>query len=302
MVCRAAAPAGGAPLVPQSYLIYTVGAGEGFNLQRNVFLRALSVLRSLPADVAARWSLVLSPFANAIHWEDRGIRPWRDFFDVGELRTLTPPGGFVELDAFLKKAAAAAAVVASEGGRAAESPLWAVEEAIHVTMRRSADDTDSDGGLVHSSESNPSLREDPRAPCGPENVTRDNSGWPQEFQAGAATVAAAAAAAAAGAATGNNPVSAKLLGHKFDVRHLRCVGVRWDLSVSGIVPLILDADRRGVRSLLIDHFDRVSWDVDAGERYAGYYHMLSHVTFAQPLVRVVQKIREAWGITVRDRE
>lgn len=80
------------------YLLYSVNPGEGFNLARDVYLRAGELVRLLRESSGANWVLVLPPFTH-LHWNDRQPRPWADFFDLSALQTILP---VIELSEFLR--------------------------------------------------------------------------------------------------------------------------------------------------------------------------------------------------------
>lgn len=103
-----------------NYLLYTVNPGEGFNLARDVAVRAFALVQHLnsqcihskdsgdggdtcadsepcAAATPACWVLVLPPFSNP-HWRRVRNRPWREFFDLDTLRARLP---VVELEDFV---------------------------------------------------------------------------------------------------------------------------------------------------------------------------------------------------------
>jgi hypothetical protein len=67
-------------MVPKMpYLLYDVKLGEGFNLQKEVFIRAGMLIDALPGN----WTLVLPPWCWLAHWNvnpQTSRRPWGDFF------------------------------------------------------------------------------------------------------------------------------------------------------------------------------------------------------------------------------
>ena len=82
------------PLQPSSakkYLIYDANPGEGFNLRRDVYMRAANLVRSLRESEP--WILVLPPWPRLPHWhssfEQENI-PWRMFFDLDSLNEHVP--------------------------------------------------------------------------------------------------------------------------------------------------------------------------------------------------------------------
>lgn len=70
-----------------SRLLIQVNPGEGFNLRRDVLLRAALVVRHLGAP----WTLALPPIPPTPHWTDgTAPLPWSTFFDLDRLRTVVP--------------------------------------------------------------------------------------------------------------------------------------------------------------------------------------------------------------------
>ena len=75
----------------KKYLIYDANPGEGFNLRRDVYMRAANLVRHLRE--VEPWILVLPPWPRLPHWrsnfEQENI-PWRMFFDLDSLNEHVP--------------------------------------------------------------------------------------------------------------------------------------------------------------------------------------------------------------------
>ena len=75
----------------KKYLIYDANPGEGFNLRRDVYMRAANLVRRLRE--VEPWILVLPPWPRLPHWrsnfEQENI-PWRMFFDLDSLNEHVP--------------------------------------------------------------------------------------------------------------------------------------------------------------------------------------------------------------------
>ncbi|GAV09648.1 hypothetical protein RvY_19152 [Ramazzottius varieornatus] len=85
------------------YLLYDVNPGEGFNLRRDVYLRAAIFLKHLnDRDTKNEWTLVLPPWGPLYHWQRRDIPqeglPWSLFFDILSLNSYVP---VMEFDDYL---------------------------------------------------------------------------------------------------------------------------------------------------------------------------------------------------------
>jgi hypothetical protein len=66
------------------FLLYDVNPAEGFNLRRDVMIRAALLTRQL----GPQWTLVLPPFPSMRHWRSERpgrLFPWSRFFEVSEL-------------------------------------------------------------------------------------------------------------------------------------------------------------------------------------------------------------------------
>ena len=75
------------------YLTYTVNLGEGFNLRRDVHIRAANLVLHLHHTTQYHWILVLPPWPHLYHWKsslDQTWLPWKRFFDVAELDRYVP--------------------------------------------------------------------------------------------------------------------------------------------------------------------------------------------------------------------
>eukprot|EP00043_Microstomoeca_roanoka_P010977 m.103752 g.103752 ORF g.103752 m.103752 type:complete len:410 (-) comp15055_c2_seq1:1794-3023(-) len=69
---------------PTRYLLYSVNAGEGFNLARDVYTRAVQLYQSLDHS-AVKWILVLPPFRSP-HWPPQyPPLQWSQAFDLQQL-------------------------------------------------------------------------------------------------------------------------------------------------------------------------------------------------------------------------
>lgn len=75
----------------KKYLIYDVNPGEGFNLRRDVYMRAANLVRRLRQNEP--WILVLPPWPHLHHWRSNYLQeniPWRMFFDLDSLSEHVP--------------------------------------------------------------------------------------------------------------------------------------------------------------------------------------------------------------------
>jgi peptide-O-fucosyltransferase len=90
------------------YLIYTVKSGEGFNLRRDVHMRAATLLRLLQEQSVGGtgdWILVLPPWPRLYHWRSASrdrvtFVPWAKFFDLPSLNLFVPT---IEFDEYLQR-------------------------------------------------------------------------------------------------------------------------------------------------------------------------------------------------------
>jgi len=84
------------------FLIYDVNPGEGFNLRRDVYIRAANLVKHM-VDRGEDWILVLPPWSHLYHWQSRYLRqeatPWKTFFDLNNLNTYVP---VMEFEDFMK--------------------------------------------------------------------------------------------------------------------------------------------------------------------------------------------------------
>lgn len=84
------------------YLIYDVNPGEGFNLRRDVYIRAANLVKHLN-DRGEDWVLVLPPWSHLYHWKSRYLQQigteWKSFFDITKLNLYVP---VMEFSDFIK--------------------------------------------------------------------------------------------------------------------------------------------------------------------------------------------------------
>jgi len=84
------------------FLIYDVNSGEGFNLRRDVYIRAANLVKYLN-DRGEDWILVLPPWRHLYHWKSENIEqealPWREFFDLENMNRYVP---VMEFEDFMK--------------------------------------------------------------------------------------------------------------------------------------------------------------------------------------------------------
>ena len=82
------------PRVGTKYLIYSVNPGEGFNLRRDVYMRAAIFVKHLREKYESEdWTLVLPPWPHLYHWKSdlpQSDVPWRRFFDLTSLNEFVP--------------------------------------------------------------------------------------------------------------------------------------------------------------------------------------------------------------------
>jgi peptide-O-fucosyltransferase len=84
------------------YFIYDVNPGEGFNLRRDVYLRAANTVKRLRKKDPA-WVLVLPAWPHLYHWQSEFRQekiPWRQFFEVDKLNEYVP---VMEFEDYLKE-------------------------------------------------------------------------------------------------------------------------------------------------------------------------------------------------------
>ena len=92
---------GGEDATPR-YFIYSVNPGEGFNLRRDVHMRAANLVLNL-CKAGQNWTLVLPPWPRLYHWQSRGQQQWikwSKFFDLLSLNDHVPS---IEFDNFLSQ-------------------------------------------------------------------------------------------------------------------------------------------------------------------------------------------------------
>ena len=83
------------------YLLYSVNFGEGFNLRRDVHLRAATLVKKLRET--EDWVLVLPPWPRLHHWKSKLKQnnvPWERFFDLPSLNEYVPS---IEFNEYLKR-------------------------------------------------------------------------------------------------------------------------------------------------------------------------------------------------------
>ena len=103
LLWSAVAPDGGKKGGRTHYLLYSVNPGEGFNLRRDVYMRAATLVKSLNSQEASKghgegegenWVLVLPPWPHLYHWKSRDIQQgntkWEKFFDLQSLGEYVP--------------------------------------------------------------------------------------------------------------------------------------------------------------------------------------------------------------------
>ncbi|XP_055327837.1 GDP-fucose protein O-fucosyltransferase 2-like isoform X2 [Paramacrobiotus metropolitanus] len=85
------------------FMLYEVNPGEGFNLRRDVFVRAAVFVHMLnELDDRSSWALVLPPWGPLYHWKRKDLRQdalhWSLFFDIDSIRRFVP---VMEFDDYL---------------------------------------------------------------------------------------------------------------------------------------------------------------------------------------------------------
>lgn len=84
------------------YFIYSVNIGEGFNLRRDVHMRAANLVLNL-RRAGGNWTMVLSPWPRLYHWQSREQQQWTkwgQFFDLPSLNEHVPT---IEFEEFLAR-------------------------------------------------------------------------------------------------------------------------------------------------------------------------------------------------------
>lgn len=78
--------------------------GEGFNLRRDVHMRAATLVRLLQERAGGLdWVLVLPPWPRLYHWRSstsQAYEPWHKFFDLASLNEFVPS---IEFDDYLER-------------------------------------------------------------------------------------------------------------------------------------------------------------------------------------------------------
>ena len=81
------------------YLLYSVNSGEGFNLRRDVHMRAANLVLQLRRETSDDWHIVLPPWPHLYHWRlapEQKWLPWKQFFDLPHLNQHVPSVEFEE--------------------------------------------------------------------------------------------------------------------------------------------------------------------------------------------------------------
>ena len=81
------------------YLLYSVNPGEGFNLRRDVHMRAANLVLKLRKESSDDWQIVLPPWPRLYHWRSGSKQdwlPWKQFFDLPHLNQHVPSIEFEE--------------------------------------------------------------------------------------------------------------------------------------------------------------------------------------------------------------
>lgn len=75
------------------FLIYDVNPGEGFNLRRDVYIRAANLVKHLN-NRGEDWILVLPPWRHLYHWRSHELEQtgteWKAFFDIDKMSLYVP--------------------------------------------------------------------------------------------------------------------------------------------------------------------------------------------------------------------
>ena len=85
------------------YFLYSIKSGEGFNLRRDVHMRAATLVKALREKTRENWTLVLPPWPLLPHW--RTAKPnvnlkWEIFFDLPSLNEYVPS---IEFDDYIHR-------------------------------------------------------------------------------------------------------------------------------------------------------------------------------------------------------
>ena len=85
------------------FLMYDVNPGEGFNLRRDVYIRAANLVERLNREEGQHWILVVAPWRHLYHWRSRYIEqdgePWSNFFNLASMNLYVP---VIEFDDFIR--------------------------------------------------------------------------------------------------------------------------------------------------------------------------------------------------------
>lgn len=85
------------------YFIYSVKSGEGFNLRRDVHMRAATLVKELRKKTRENWTLVMPPWPLLPHWKTtRQVvnLKWELFFDLPSLNEYVPT---IEFDDYIHR-------------------------------------------------------------------------------------------------------------------------------------------------------------------------------------------------------
>lgn len=87
----------------EHYFLYSVNPGEGFNLRRDVHMRAATLVEELRTKSRQNWILVLPPWPRLYHWKSRNLQQrnvkWEAFFDLPSLNQYVPS---IEFEAYVQ--------------------------------------------------------------------------------------------------------------------------------------------------------------------------------------------------------
>ena len=89
------------PDLETHYLLYSVNPGEGFNLRRDVYMRAATLVKELRKK--EDWVLVVPPWPHLHHWRTNYLQAnlkWEKFFDLPSLNEYVP---IIEFEDYLAK-------------------------------------------------------------------------------------------------------------------------------------------------------------------------------------------------------
>lgn len=81
------------------FMIYDVNPGEGFNLRRDVYIRAANLIKHMITR-GEDWVLVLPPWSHLYHWKSRYLHQigteWKSFFDLNKMSLYVPVMEFTD--------------------------------------------------------------------------------------------------------------------------------------------------------------------------------------------------------------